>query len=500
MGVVSEAPRLTSGESRAIARGSALSLLGAIVTAAVGVGLILFLARTTTPDVVGWFSVSQSWFLITMAVVALGTRSGLVYGVSRLRSTGSQQYLAPLLRFALVPVIAVSVIVAAVNWFLAGWLTTQLELAAPGFEWAWRAMGIMVGIAAVSEAINAAALGLGDIRPTIIGERLVRPALQFGFVAIAVAIGAQAWLAAAWALAYLPVLALGIWWLLRIWPTPSADPGPSPTGGQFWRFTGPRAVTTLVQILLQRVDIIILALLTGPVAAAIYTAATRFLVVAQVGNQALSTVLEPRLAYALAEQDHPRAAALYHRSSSWLVLLTWPVLLSALVFAVPILALFGPDYEAGTGVVLVLATTMLLASSAGLNDVVLLMSGRSSLGLINHIAALVVMITIDLALIPQWGLLGAAIGWAASILVKNAAAVWQVWRHERMAPWSQDSLISVGATVVAFLLVPAAATALLGLSLTTALIAIPLGVLVLLAILLPFRQRLGLSELVGGKP
>ena len=54
--------------------------------------------------------------------------------------------------------------------------------------------------------------------------------------------------------------------------------------------------------------------------------------------------------------------------------------------------------------------------------------------------------------------------------------------------------------MVAFLLIPSAAAALLGLSLTTALIALPLGLLVLLVLLVPFRERLGLSELVGRAP
>ena len=58
--------------------------------------------------------------------------------------------------------------------------------------------------------------------------------------------------------------------------------------GGFWRFTGPRALATLAQITIQRIDIVLVAIILGPAEAAIYTAATRFLVAGQFGNAAVT--------------------------------------------------------------------------------------------------------------------------------------------------------------------------------------------------------------------
>ena len=68
------------------------------------------------------------------------------------------------------------------------------------------------------------------------------------------------------------------------------------TSGGFWRFTGPRALANLAQITIQRIDIVLVAIMLGPAAAAVYTAATRFLVPGQFANTAISMSAQPRFA------------------------------------------------------------------------------------------------------------------------------------------------------------------------------------------------------------
>ena len=72
--------------------------------------------------------------------------------------------------------------------------------------------------------------------------------------------------------------------------------------------------------------------------------------------------------------------------------------------------------------------TMLVATACGMVDVVLIMAGKATWNLANVLAAFVVMVGLDLWLIPQLGILGAAIGWSASILVGNLVPLIQV-RH-----------------------------------------------------------------------
>ncbi len=67
-------------------------------------------------------------------------------------------------------------------------------------------------------------------------------------------------------------------------------------------------------------------------------------------------------------------------------------------------------------------------------DMVLNMAGRTSWNLINVLLAVGVNLGLDLRLIPTQGILGAAIGWAAAIVVTNSLAVTQIAVAMRLHP------------------------------------------------------------------
>ena len=81
--------------------------------------------------------------------------------------------------------------------------------------------------------------------------------------------------------------------------------------------------------------------------------------------------------------------------------------------------MFGHSYRAGTPVMIILAASMLVATASGQVDMVLTTTGRSSWSLANGATALAVNVSLDLILIPRYGITGAAIGWAAAIGVTN---------------------------------------------------------------------------------
>ena len=144
---------------------------------------------------------------------------------------------------------------------------------------------------------------------------------------------------------------------------------------EFWTFTGPRAIAAVAQLLLQRMDIVLVAALRGPVDAAIYTAATRFLVVGQFVNQALVAPTQPRLSALLAAHDYVTTRKLYETTTSWLIIFVWPMYLAIAVLAPSYLKVFGSGYTSGLWVVILLCVAMMFGSCVGFVDVLLLMVG-----------------------------------------------------------------------------------------------------------------------------
>ncbi|MGH3124341.1 MAG: lipopolysaccharide biosynthesis protein, partial [Streptosporangiaceae bacterium] len=269
------------------------------------------------------------------------------------------------------------------------------------------------------------------------------------------------------------------------------------TSGGFWRFTGPRALANLAQITIQRIDIVLVAIMRGPVEAAIYTAATRFLVAGQFANSALSQAAQPRFAELFAVDDRRGANVVYRATTAWLIMLTWPLYLLAVIFGPEVLSIFGHSYRAGDMVMVILGLTMLVATACGQVDMVLITTGRSSWSLANGLTAVIVNVGLDVLLIPRYGITGAAIGWAAAIIVTNLVPLAQLAVSKRLHPFGRGTFIAAGLATASFAVVPLLARAAFGRGGAASVSAVAAGCLVQAAGLWWFRDSLRLAALPG---
>jgi O-antigen/teichoic acid export membrane protein len=462
--------------------------------------VVLVVTRTLPKDTAGIFFALTSVFLIAETIARLGTGTGLVYSISRARALGSPERAPAFVRVALTPVVGLSVVLGGVLLLTAGSLGTLLTgQSGGGVVAAIRVLAVLLPLTTVSDTLVAATRGHGTIVPTVVLDGVGRTVVQLVAVVLVVTSGSLAALTAAWATPWVVCAVLAGWWLVRLQRArrgtvarPSVQPRP---WREFWSFTGPRAATSVVQLALQRLDIVLLTVLAGPVQAALYTAATRFLVVGQFVNQALSSVVEPRLNRLLTLSDRAAANAVYQAATGWLVLLCWPLYLLVGTYADRFLVIFGSGYAASASVVLVLAGAMLAATSVGVVDVVLIMGGRTRWNLANAIVALTVNVGVDLALIPRIGLLGAAIGWAAAIVVKNLLPLVQVWRVMGLHPFGPGTGVAVALSLLSFGLLPLAGKLLFGPSLPAMAATSAVGALCFVGGCWAQREVLGLETL-----
>jgi O-antigen/teichoic acid export membrane protein len=112
------------------------------------------------------------------------------------------------------------------------------------------------------------------------------------------------------------------------------------------------------------------------------------------------------------------------------------------------MSIFGQGYADGAMTIVILATALMISTALGMVDVVLMMSGRSMWTLINSLVGLGLQVGIDIWLIPIHGVLGAAVGWAAAIVVRNVVALIQVILALRIHPFGAGTLLSCGLALV----------------------------------------------------
>ncbi|MEU7989301.1 lipopolysaccharide biosynthesis protein [Streptosporangium canum] len=410
------------------ARDGLAGLAGAATAAAAQFAVVVLVTREAGQEAAGTFFAATALCLMAAGILRMDAGNGLIYFIARSRPFG-YHCTSGYVRAALVPVGTLSLVTGVVALLSTPDPTVRVLAAA-------------LPVVVCADVVVAATRGFGAMRPTVLLDGVLQPVAQLVLVSAVVVAGAGSvpLLAAAWALPALPVLLLSAIWLRRRLPYTPYLPG---TAHDLWRYTWPRSMAAGIQAVFQRLDIVVVAMLAGPVEAAIYTAATRFKIVGQLANQGLTQAVQPRLVRALAVGDLARARELYQSTTMWLVLLTWPIWLGYAVLAPWLLGLFGDGYASGVPVALVLAATMTLATACGMVDVVLTSAGHTGSSLANLVAAITVTVALDALLVPSCGASGAALGWAGGMLVKNLLPLWQIHRRYGLRPFGVHSLAAL---------------------------------------------------------
>jgi O-antigen/teichoic acid export membrane protein len=265
---------------------------------------------------------------------------------------------------------------------------------------------------------------------------------------------------------------------------------------QFWSFSATRGVSASVEILLEWVDVLLVGALTSAEAAGVYAVVTRCARAGEVVQQAARVAVGPQVSAALARGAVREARDVYGLVTAAMIWMAWPFFIVLAVFSDAVLSVFGDGFEQGARSLTVLAAAMGLATAAGTVQTILLMGGRSRWQLADKTAALIVNVALDLVLVPTWGIEGAAVAWAATILLDTALVVYQVQHLMGLRPTGTHlwvaavlSLTVVGATTVTARLV-------WGSSLPVVLASTGVAAVVYLAASVPLRTRLGLVDLV----
>ena len=462
------------GGLRRVLRGGVTNMVGAAVSAALNLALIVAITRAFSQETAGLLFFATSVFLIMATVANAGTPDALVYFVTRMRMFGRAEGVPALLRQAMGPMVLLSVLVSAALLVFARPLADALgpEEAATYL----RLLAVFLPFAVLTDTALATARAHHDMAPTVLVDKIGRPLAQLALVGMITLSGSAGLLALAWAGPYLPAAVLAWFWLGRIVhgaapsflsehePTssPSHEGDARVSSSTFWSFALPRALGGVAQMGVQRGGVVMVALLNGAAGAAVFMAATRILVVGQSVTQAVLSAAQPRFTELLAARDHAGVRSLYQAGTAWLICLTWPLYLSGMVFAPEVMRLFGDAYATGAKVLMVVCAGQLVASLLGMGDLVLTMTGRTGLNLLNNLLSLLVLVGVCLVSVPPHGAPGAAPALVAAVLVRKVLPLWQLRSLVTLHPVSRPVLVAVGGALVWFGAVPLTAEAVIG--------------------------------------
>lgn len=431
-----------------VGRRSALALVGAGVSGVATIAMLIVASRALPTDGTGEFFVAISLFAIVQGLCSLGAETGLQYFIPTMTSAGARR----LVRDVSIASAVAGLVVAAVVLVASGPFTSLMSEGdgdPASAERVVRLIALVLPFAGLYEITMGALRACDQVLVSTVLDRIARPIAQVLAMLVAAWLGAGSrGVVFAWALPTVIAVVVAIGLLVRVRLRNAAQRTDTIDARTFWNYTSPRMVARVAQTLLQRLDVIILAAFFPIEDVAVYGTVSRCMIAGAFIGTALRQTLQPQLRRGIVRNDIAGVKNMYGASTTWLVLVTWPVYLAMMIFAPLVMRVFGEEYVRGSSALVLLCSAMLVASACGLVDVVLLMLGRSWLSTVNVVLALVVNVVLNLLLIPSFGITGAAIAWVVAILMTNLLPLAQTIRAAGLHPGGQALWTGIALTVV----------------------------------------------------
>jgi O-antigen/teichoic acid export membrane protein len=172
-------------------------------------------------------------------------------------------------------------------------------------------------------------------------------------------------------------------------------------------------------LMLTYVDTLVLQVFVGPADVAVYYAATKTLALVNFIYYAVSAACAHRFSEYHTAGETGKLAAFLKDAIRWTF---WPSLALAVILLVlgkPILALFGPGFSEGYPLICIMTIGLLARSAVGPAERLLNMVGQQKICAAIYGSAFAVNLALCVALVPRFGLYGAATATATAVVVES---------------------------------------------------------------------------------
>ncbi len=184
---------------------------------------------------------------------------------------------------------------------------------------------------------------------------------------------------------------------------------------KWFKISLPLLAGTICDIAILNADVLLLAAFRPSEETGIYYAAAKTAALALFIHYAVGTAYAGRIAAAHALGDDAQVKSLVSNAVRWTFIPSAAVTIAILAVGYPVLAGFGDHFTDAYPLMFILAVGILAKAATGPADTILNMLGHQRASAISIGLAAVVCVTLNLILIPLWGVTGAAIATSTAI-------------------------------------------------------------------------------------
>lgn len=182
-----------------------------------------------------------------------------------------------------------------------------------------------------------------------------------------------------------------------------------------------------LHLVLERTDILMLGVILDTAQAGVYAVANRIATVIYFGLSSVNAIAAPLIASLYAKRQRRELQSMLRFAARGVLAFTLPLSLVLVIWGRVALGIFGEEFSAGYSVLVILTVGQLVNALAGPVGLLMTMTGhqRRAAGVLMVTALL--NVTLNLILIPIYGIAGAAYATAITTMVWNVIMTFFVW-------------------------------------------------------------------------
>jgi O-antigen/teichoic acid export membrane protein len=446
--VVSIAPDTTAATQQFrsqvghISRQSGVFFAGTVFTVAFGYLFKVYLARVLGPEELGLYALGMTLIGFLGLFNTLGLPQSALRFVAAYQATGKFKELHALLWRGAGLLLATNILLAGVLLVFGRFVAVRFYHSPPLVKYLpWFAVIMLFGM--VTNFYSKVLAGYRDLKLRTLIVNFVGSPLNMltAVLLISAGMGLRGYLLAqilsAAVISFLLVLAVR-----KFTPAEarfSSRPGAFP-GKEVWSFSTSMLGIGFMEFSIGQVDKVALGYYRSAREVGIYAVATAVVVYVPLALSSINQIFAPTISDLHSRGQQALLARLFQSLTKWATGITMPLALVIIILARPIMRIFGPNFESGWPILVIGTLGQLVNCGVGSVGYLLQMSGYERRLLKVEAVMGSVMVVLSIALVPLWGITGAAVAAAVTNVGVNVWNLLAVRQTLGISPYNRGYL------------------------------------------------------------
>ena len=422
-----------------VSRHSAIFFAGTMFAAVAGYFFKVYLARVLGADALGIYALGMTIVGFLAVFNGLGMSQSAVRFVATYTATDKTDLLRGFLTRSLTLLLVSNALLGGMVLLAGPWIAVRFYHAPALVSYLGLFVAIMI-LGVLTTFCGQVLAGYKDIaRRTLISTfGAISLTILFTLVLIRIGMGLRGYIAAqvASAVVVLMLLVAGVFRLTPPGARSLALPWPH-LEREVFSFSAAVFGMDLMVFLIGQADKILIGVYLNPHEVGIYSVAAALVTFVPVVLQSVNQIFSPTIADLHARGQRQLLGRMFQTLTKWILGFTVPLAAVMIVFARPLMQIFGTEFEVGWPILIIGTAGQLINCAVGSVGYLLLMSGKQRTLMKIQIVMAATTVLLNVLLIPRWGILGAAAAGAITTILTNLWSLSRVRSSLGLFPYNR---------------------------------------------------------------